>query len=115
MPVSRLNCVAAMLVGLAPLGALAQAAAPASAPARPASAASVAPARPLAPAVAPSTVEPDRRATPQINIPLRKSASTPPQVGAGRAAPSATSGSTDDAVARCKAQASDDAAREQCR
>ncbi len=104
--------MAALLIAAVPLGSLAQATTAASAPPRSAPPAT-GPSRPVTPAVAPGTVEPERRATPQLNIPLYKSANAPPHVGAKRAAPSATSGRTDDAVARCKAQASN-AERGQC-
>lgn len=108
MPVSRLNCVAVLLIGLAPLSALAQAAA-ASAPAKSASA-TAGPPRPPIPGTAPGAGQPERRATPQLSIPLHDA---PTKVGAKHAAPSATSGGIDDSTARCKAQAST-GARGQC-
>lgn len=101
-----LHTTIALLLTLALATAAVPTQAETASPARSASAPTAAPRTGINPPLPTGTVDPDPQATPQLSIPLRKTAGTPPSVGAKRAGGKSTGGSIDDETARCQAQPS---------
>jgi len=120
MKLSPLPFAAALAAAMPLLAAVAQTSVPVPSPAASASPAAKPEQRNLTPAelrdsaTEPGDLRPDRRVTPQVNIPISKNAPPKPAFVPATRGKTGPSGGIDDAAARCSALA-DATAREQCR